>query len=170
MMAGAQPQQPGRALPFLIRMAVYLLFWIVLAGTDMKDVAAGIVTAAVASWLSLSLLPRGELTIRPGRAAGMFLRFLGQSLSAGVSVARIALSPAMPLKPGIMVHRTGLPPGLRRQAFMTFASLLPGTLPLGADASDAIPVHCLNEADPVAAQLAQEEERLAGLFTRGPSA
>ena len=84
-MAGAQPQQPGRALPFLIRMAVYLLFWIVLAGTDMKDMAAGIVTAAVASWLSLSLLPPGELTIRPGRAAGTFLRFLGQSLSAGVS-------------------------------------------------------------------------------------
>ncbi|MGL4296713.1 MAG: Na+/H+ antiporter subunit E [Aestuariivirga sp.] len=169
-MAGAQPQQPGRALPFLIRMAVYLLFWIVLAGTDMKDMAAGIVTAAVASWLSLSLLPPGELTIRPGRAAGTFLRFLGQSLSAGVSVARIALSPAMPLKPGIMVYRTGLPPGLRRQAFMTFASLLPGTLPLGADASDAIPVHCLNEDHPVAAQLAQEEERLAGLFKGGPPA
>ncbi|MCX7345651.1 MAG: Na+/H+ antiporter subunit E [Alphaproteobacteria bacterium] len=169
-MAGAQPQQPGRALPFLIRMAVYLLFWIVLAGTDMKDMAAGIVTAAVASWLSLSLLPPGELTIRPGRAAGTFLRFLGQSLSAGVSVARIALSPAMPLKPGIMVYRTGLPPGLRRQAFMTFASLLPGTLPLGADASDAIPVHCLNEDHPVAAQLAQEEERLAALFKEGPSA
>lgn len=166
-MAGAQPQQPGRALPFLIRMAVYLLFWIVLAGTDMKDMAAGIVTAAVASWLSLSLLPPGELTIRPGRAAGTFLRFLGQSLSAGVSVARIALSPAMPLKPGIMVYRTGLPPGLRRQAFMTFASLLPGTLPLGADASDAIPVHCLNEDHPVAAQLTQEEERLAGLFKGG---
>lgn len=169
-MAGAQPQQPGRALPFLIRMAVYLLFWIVLAGTDMKDLAAGIVTAAVASWLSLSLLPPGELTIRPGRAAGTFLRFLGQSLSAGVSVARIALSPAMPLKPGIMVYRTGLPPGLRRQAFMTFASLLPGTLPLGADASDAIPVHCLNEDHPVAVQLAQEEERLAGLFKGGPPA
>lgn len=169
-MAGAQPQQPGRALPFLIRMAVYLLFWIVLAGTDMKDMAAGIVTAAVASWLSLSLLPPGELIIRPGRAAGTFLKFLGQSLSAGVSVARIALSPAMPLKPGIMVYRTGLPPGLRRQAFMTFASLLPGTLPLGADASDAIPVHCLNEDHPVAAQLAQEEERLAGLFKGGPPA
>lgn len=169
-MAGAQPQQPGRALPFLIRMAVYLLFWIVLAGTDVKDMAAGIVTAAVASWLSLSLLPPGELTIRPGRAAGTFLRFLGQSLSAGVSVARIALSPAMPLKPGIMVYRTGLPPGLRRQAFMTFASLLPGTLPLGADASDAIPVHCLNEDHPVAVQLAQEEERLAGLFKGGPPA
>jgi multicomponent Na+:H+ antiporter subunit E len=76
----------------------------------------------------------------------------------------------MPLKPGIMVYRTGLPPGLRRQAFMTFASLLPGTLPLGADASDAIPVHCLNEDHPVAAQLAQEEERLAGLFKGGPSA
>jgi multicomponent Na+:H+ antiporter subunit E len=132
--------------------------------------AAGIVTAAVASWLSLSLLPPGELTIRPGRAAGTFLRFLGQSLSAGVSVARTALSPAMPLKPGIMVYRTGLPPGLRRQTFMTFASLLPGTLPLGADASDAIPVHCLNEDHPVAAQLAQEEERLAGLFKGGPPA
>jgi multicomponent Na+:H+ antiporter subunit E len=170
MMAGAQPQQPGRALSFLIRMAVYLLFWIVLAGTDTKDLAAGIVTAAAASWLSLSLLPPGELTVRPGRAAMMFLRFLGQSLSAGVSVARIALSPAMPLKPGIVTYRTEFPSGLRRQAFMTFASLLPGTLPLGTDDTGAIPVHCLNEDHPVTAQLAREEKKLAALFTGGPAA
>ncbi len=169
-MAGAQPQQPGRALPFLIRMAAYLLFWIVLAGTDTKDLAAGIVTAAGAAWLSLALLPPGELTVRPGRAAGVFLRFLGQSLSAGVSVARIALSPAMPLKPGIVEYRTSLPPGLRRQAFMTFASLLPGTLPLGTDETDAIPVHCLNADDPVAVQLAQEEKKLSGVFKGGPAA
>ena len=57
--------------------------------------AAGIVTAAVASWLSLSLLPPGELTIRPGRAAGTFLRFLGQSLSAGVSVAQPPVFPLL---------------------------------------------------------------------------
>jgi multicomponent Na+:H+ antiporter subunit E len=169
-MAGAQPEQPGRALPFLIRMAAYLLFWIVLAGTDTKDLAAGIVTAAGAAWLSLVLLPPGELTVRPGRAAGVFLRFLAQSLSAGVSVARIALSPVMPLRPGVVLYRTELPPGLRRQAFMTFASLLPGTLPLGADATDAIPVHCLNADHPVTAQLAQEEKRLAALFKGGPSA
>ena len=68
------------------------MFWVVLAGTGPKDLAVGAVTAVIAAWMSLQLLPPGELTLRPARALALFLRFLWQSVVAGVTVARIALS------------------------------------------------------------------------------
>jgi multicomponent Na+:H+ antiporter subunit E len=152
--------------PFLLRWTGYMLFWIVLAGTGPKDLAVGAATAALASWVSLKLLPPGDLALKPAKAAGLFLRFIGQSVLAGVTVARMALSPALPLRPGIIAYKTSLPEGTRRQAFSTFASLLPGTLPLGGDGKGGISVHCLDEGQPVAAQLAAEEERLRKVFSR----
>jgi len=152
--------------PFLLRWSGYMLFWIVLAGMDPKDLAAGAAVAAAASWVSLWLLPAGELSLNPIKAAGLFLRFLGQSVVAGVTVARMALSPVLPLRPGIISYRTSLPDGTRRQAFCTVASLLPGTLPLGADGEGGIAVHCLDAGQPVAEQLAAEEEKLTRAFSQ----
>jgi multicomponent Na+:H+ antiporter subunit E len=150
--------------PLLARAAAYFVFWLVVAGTGAKDLAVGMVTALAASWMSLSLLPRGELTMRPGPAVGLFLRFLWQSVVAGITVARIALSPIMPLRPGMVAYRTKLAPGNRRLAFMTFASLLPGTLPTGTDDRDLISVHALDDAQPVDGQLAHEEAKLTRVF------
>jgi multicomponent Na+:H+ antiporter subunit E len=153
--------------PFLLRWAAYMLFWIVLAGTSMKDMAAGAATAAIASWLSLRLLPPGGLSLNPVTFAGLFVRFLWQSVVAGLSVARMALSPVLPLRPGTIRYETALPEGTRRQAFTTYASLLPGTLPLGPEGEGGIAVHCLDERQPVAAQLAEEEDRLRAAFAKG---
>lgn len=159
-----------RAAAFLLRTAVYLAFWVVLAGTDVKDLAVGLVTAVLAAFVSLALLPPGDLTIRPLKALALFIRFLWQSVVAGVSVARIALSPQMPLSPGVIDYRTQLPPGNRRFTFMTFASLLPGTLPMRTDESETIPVHVLDTNQPADAQLAEEEARLAAVFSGSRSA
>ena len=155
--------------PLLLRTAVYFVFWVVLAGTGIKDLAAGLVTAVIAAWLSLQLLPAGEWTLRPAAALLLFLRFLWQSVVAGVSVARIALSPVMALKPGMVDYRPLLPPGNRRFLFMTYASLLPGTLPTTTGEDDRIMVHALDCSQPVAQQLADEEQRLAAALPGGPS-
>jgi multicomponent Na+:H+ antiporter subunit E len=152
--------------PFLLRWSGYMLFWVILAGTAPKDLAAGAAAAAAASWVSLRLLAPGELSLSPIKAAGLFLRFLGQSVVAGVTVARMALSPVLPLRPGIISYRTSLPDGTRRQAFCTVASLLPGTLPLGGDGEGGLAVHCLDTHQPVADQLAAEEEKLTRAFSR----
>ena len=143
-----------------------MLFWVVLAGMDAKDVAAGAAASAMASWVSLKLLAPGELSLKPAKALGLFLRFLGQSVLAGLAVARMALSPAMRLRPGIIRYRSAFPEGTRRQAFTTFASLLPGTLPSGGDGRGGLAVHCLDMGQPVALQLAEEEERLRNAFSR----
>lgn len=160
-------QTPKRARPLLLRAAVYFLFWIVLAGTGLKDMAAGIVTGFIAAWISLQLIPAGELALRPGKLAALFLRFLWQSVVAGITVGRIALSPVMALKPGMVAYRTQLPPGNRRFLFMTYASLLPGTLPTGTGQDDLITVHALDLGKPVAQQLAEEEVRLAAAIGEG---
>ena len=157
-------------MAFLLRWAAYMLFWVVLAGTGSKDLVAGAAAAACASWVSLRLLPPGGLTFRPLNAIGLFLRFLWQSVVAGLSVAFMALKPSLPLRPGIIRYGTALPEGTRRQAFTTYASLLPGTLPLGGDGEGGIAVHCLDDRQPVADQLAAEEDRLRAVFTRGANA
>ena len=73
----------------------------------------------------------------------------------------------MALRPGMVSYRSKLPPGNRRFLFMTYASLLPGTLPTGTDDGDLISVHALDTAQPVAQQLAAEEERLAAAVAMG---
>ena len=157
----------SKAGPLLLRAAAYFVFWVVLAGTGLKDLAVGLVTALIASWLSLVLLPPGELVLRPGKAVALFFRFLWQSVVAGVSVAAIALSPVMRLKPGMVRYRTRIAPGNRRFLFMTYASLLPGTLPTRSDDSELIEVHALDCDQPVAAQLADEEARLSSAIAEG---
>ena len=158
----------NKAGPLLLRAAAYFVFWVVLAGTGTKDLAVGLVTAIIAAWLSLALLPPGELMLRPGRALALFLRFLWQSVVAGVSVAAIALSPVMRLKPGLVRYRTSIAPGNRRFLFMTYASLLPGTLPLRTDDEGLIEIHALDCDQPVAAQLAEEEARFSTAIAEGP--
>jgi multicomponent Na+:H+ antiporter subunit E len=88
------------------------------------------------------------------------LRFLRQSIVAGIDVARRALDPRLPLRPGFVVHRTHLPPGPMRNAFCTMTSLLPGTLPCGSDGSHGLVIHRLDINQPVAEQLAREEALL----------
>jgi multicomponent Na+:H+ antiporter subunit E len=89
-----------------------------------------------------------------------------QSLLAGADVARRALDPRMPLEPGFIKYSTGLEAGPRRSAFRALMSLQPGTLPVSVEASGDLLVHCLDTSQPVADQLASEEDLFAQL-TRG---
>ena len=151
--------QSGTLRPLLARSAGFFLLWLVLAGTGAKDLIPGIIAAVISAKVSLSLLPAHAVNIRPMAAASLFLRFLRQSVGAGLYVARCALDPRVSLKPGFVVHRSRFAAGPRRDAFATLSSLLPGTLPSGPDGSDGIIVHCLDTRVPVTEQLADEEQR-----------
>jgi multicomponent Na+:H+ antiporter subunit E len=141
----------------LARWAGFLCLWLVLFGVDLAGVLVGAATAAAATWTSLRLLPPGAARLRPLTLARFALRFLGQSVVAGADVARRALDPRLPLRPGFARCPTRLAPGPARDAFCTIASLLPGTLPVGADPSGALLVHCLDLRQDVPAQMAAEE-------------
>jgi len=149
-----------RAGTFVYRAAGLFGFWLLLTGAAPADLVAGAVAAVLATWASLRLLPpRGR---RPQLAAAARLsgRFLLQSIVAGVDIARRALDPRLPLRPGIVLYRLRIQPGPARSAFSTLASLVPGTLPCGSEGTNTLLVHCLDTADPVAEQLAVEESLL----------
>jgi multicomponent Na+:H+ antiporter subunit E len=143
------------------RVVGFLSFWLIIAGTKPADLLVGAFAAVIVAWVSLRLLPPGTIRLRPSALAKLVLRFLYQSIVAGVDVAWRALDPRLPLQPGYVIYRPRLPPGTMLNAFCTMTSLLPGTLPSGTDESGGLIVHCLDETQPVTQQLAIEEALLA---------
>jgi multicomponent Na+:H+ antiporter subunit E len=142
---------------FLARAALFFAFWLALSDFGAADLLVGGLTAAIAAHASLRLLPPGQWRLRPFAFGKFALRFLRQSIVAGIDVAWRAFSPRMPLRPGFIVYQPRIAPGPMRDAFCTLTSLQPGTLPVGSAPNDAIVVHCLDIDQPVAAQLREDE-------------
>jgi multicomponent Na+:H+ antiporter subunit E len=88
----------------VVRAVGFFVLWMVVAGGDLADLAVGTVAALAATWASLRLLPPGLSRVRPAALARLALRFLRQSVVAGVDVARRALDPRLPLHPGFVVY------------------------------------------------------------------
>jgi multicomponent Na+:H+ antiporter subunit E len=151
----------------IARGAGFLGLWIVLIGLDPVDLVVGVFTAAGATWASLRLLPAGSHRPRLAALPRLMLRFLWQSVVAGVDVARRAFDPRLPLKPGFVLYRTRYPRGPARNAFASLTSLLPGTVPCRDD-GEGLNYHCLDVGQPVAEQLAAEEEAVARALPRTP--
>lgn len=168
MAAHVRPVPAGR-LPlgaWLVRGLGYLALWIVLMGWAPDQLLFGAVTAAVAAWISLKLLPAGTLRLRPLHLLALLPRFLWQSVVAGVDVARRAFDPRLPLAPGFIVYRPRLAPGMARTAFTSYSSLLPGTVPCG-EVDGGVVYHCLDTGQPIVEQLGIEEARLAQAIVPG---
>lgn len=146
----------------ITRGAGFLGFWVVLIGPDPVDLAAGLVTAAAATWASLRLSPPSGGRLHYAALARLAWRFIRQSISGGWDVARRALDPRLPLRPGFVAYPARLAPGLARNAFCAVTSAMPGTLPTGVDEHGALVYHCLDVEQSVATQLAMDE----ALFTR----
>ena len=140
----------------IFRAAGFFGFWLVLTDAESSDLGAGLAAALAATWASLHLMPAGQRNIRPIKLAKFVFHFFHQSIVAGTDVAFQALDPRLPLRQGFLVYRAHLPRGARRNAFCAIMSLLPGTLPCGAEGDDLI-IHCLDITQPVAEQLAAEE-------------
>lgn len=144
---------------FSARTLFFFAFWVILSGFKTADLVVGALAAVIATLASERLLPPGRWSFRPVALATLAMRFFYQSISAGIEVARRALDPRLPLRPGFVVYRSQLPPGPSRNAFCTMISLLPGTLPCGPDANDSLVIHCLDVNEPVLEQMAAEEAR-----------
>ena len=139
----------GRAVGFFA-------LWAALIGVAPADVVVGLVTAGAATWVSLRLLPPAARRIRLAAVPGFGLRFIRQSVLAGVDVARRAFDPQLPLRPGFVTYPVKFPPGTARSAFAALTSLLPGSVPV-EEGARTILYHCLDVEQPVVEQLAEEE-------------
>ena len=152
------PASPARA--GLARGAGFLSLWVVLIGFAPADLAAGVLASAAATWTSLALLPSWPHRVRLTAVLWLIPRFLWKSLVAGWDVARRALDPRLPLRTGFVGYPARFRSPLTRNAFASYTSLLPGTLPVEDD-GETLLYHCLDIEQPVAAELATEETVLA---------
>lgn len=145
-----------------LRGFAYFVAWMIMAGGQLADVAPGLVVAAIATWVSLELLPldRGFAQVRPLAVVRLAFRFVWASVVAGLDIARRAFSPSLPLRTGYLNYPVGLPPGTSRNLFTSVTSLMPGTLPAGTDESGRLIYHCLDIEQPVLEELAEEEAQL----------
>jgi multicomponent Na+:H+ antiporter subunit E len=141
-----------------IRFALLLLAWAAITGG--ADLPLGALAAAAAAWCSLLLAPPSVRRPNAPALALLVLRFPWQALRAGIDVARIALDPRRVPTPGDISWTPRLPPGAARDAFLAYASLLPGTLPAGED-GEAIIIHALTADPAIAAAMTAEEARFA---------
>ena len=145
---------PGAAIT---RWLVFFGLWAIVAGVGPLDLLVGAPSAALAAWVSLVLLPAARRWPRAIALARLVARFFWQSALAGVDVARRALDPALPLRPGVLRCPLRLAPGIARGAFCACSSLLPGTLVAGSEPDGGLSVHCLDVGQDVATQMRAEE-------------
>lgn len=141
----------------LARAALLYVAWAAMAGTGPLDLVIGLPVAGLAAWASLLLMPQADRSLSVAGLARLALRFPGQSLAAGIDVARRAFDPRLPIRPGLVICPTSLPAGVSRDAFLALMSLQPGSLPVAERADGTVLVHALDTADPIAARFAAEE-------------
>lgn len=141
----------------LLRAAIFLALWLVLTLGNPADLPAGILASIAATWTSLYLLPASEVRLSLPASIKFALHFFYQSVVAGVDVARRALDPRLPLRPGYVRFQCRLAQGPARSTFCTLASLLPGTVPAASNQSGVVMIHCLDVGQPVVAQLTEDE-------------
>lgn len=141
------------------RAAWFLCLWFALAGASVDDAPAAAIAVAAATWTSLALLEPATSRRSPRAILQLGCLFLYHSVVAGADVARRALDPRLPLRPGFITYPTRLPRGQRRNVFATLTSLLPGTVPAGEESAQLL-YHCLDVEQAVVAELAREEAAL----------
>lgn len=109
------------------------LFWVMLNGsTDADTLFIGVVVSLIIALLfRTSLSPFTELhfTPRAAKAAlGFFIFFVGELVKANIRLARVVLSPSLPIKPGFVKVRTRLKSRMGRLLLANSITLTPGTL------------------------------------------
>ena len=164
MRAAADNASLSLARGAVARAALFLVFWLMISGWAPADLPVGIGAVVGATWASLRFLPPSASRYGFAAIASLVASFFRQSVVSGTDVAWRVLSPSLKLEPGIVACPLRLPAGGKRSAFCALSSLMPGTLPTGTDEQGALLVHCLDRSQPVAANLAAEEQLFIRAF------
>ena len=146
--------------------AFFLLWMLLMQSLKRADLAMGVFACVGATWVSLRLLPPSSGCLNFGRLFALLPHFVWESVLAGVDVARRALHPGMPLRPGFVTCPLSFPPGFTRNTFATITSLLPGSVAAG-EVEGVLVYHCLDTTLPVVEQIWKEERLLARALVAG---
>lgn len=145
----------------LLRRLVLLFgLWLVLTANESSAWPVGILASAIATIISLRLLPPQAQTVRLGIAFRLLPGFVWDSFLGGLDVASRAVHPRLPVHPAWIIHRSRLPSGVPRLALGNVLSLMPGTLAAGSY-GDSLLIHCLDRKQPIKDHVDREEARIA---------
>jgi multicomponent Na+:H+ antiporter subunit E len=129
-----------------------LLFWVWLNGSWAADVLiVGAAVAALLGWMFRDgLAVFSELRLTP-RALATTLAYLPyytwELVKANVQLARVVLSPSLPVQPGFVKVRTTLRSRMGRMLLANSITLTPGTLTVELD-GEWLYVHWVNVQSP----------------------
>jgi len=165
------PAGAGRVRAAVLRALALLGFWLLLAAPDLAAVAAeptaavpdlfiALSATVVATWVSVWLWPPRPQRLRVGPLLLLGWRFLVQSVTAGIDVARRVLDPRLPVQPGLVVYRPRLRNPHQQSVLATLSSAAPGSLAVGTDADGNLIYHVLDTRLPIADGLAEDERLL----------
>jgi multicomponent Na+:H+ antiporter subunit E len=151
--------------------AMVFAFWLVIsASLAPADLALGAVLSLLLGAWSTRFLWAGETPAVSPReifALAMFLMsFSREVFHSAVHVARVVLDPRLPIRPRLIVCRTGLAREVSRVAFANAVSLTPGTLTVDMDGSTFL-VHCLDDETAEHLMSGALERRIAAVFEPG---
>ena len=117
-----------RCLSF--RVLAFLGLWLAISGFSTSDLAIGLAVAIFAAWVSVRLLPCAGIRLNLRACVEMALRLPFQVAVAGIDIARRALHPDLPLRPGFIEYTSHLPDGVSRSVFTVLVSMQPGAVPI----------------------------------------
>mgnify|MGYP001135438388 CR=1 FL=1 len=128
--------QPVR--DFTLLFAALFVFWLLLNGSISIDViAVGLVASlliALSFRRSFSVFAEFRATPRAFATAAIYVvHFIKELVKSNLKLAAIVLSPALPLKPGIVKVRTKLKSRMGRLLLANSITLTPGTLSVELD-------------------------------------
>lgn len=149
-----------------------LLLWWIVAGGDPAFWYYGLFAAALATAVSLRLIPpargrgrRGGDRPRPWEIPVLAGWFVWSALRGGIDVARRAFSPALPISPDVTRVEIGTRhPGGRRLA-LWMVNLMPGSLVV-AEGDGWADLHVLSRDMDTEASWDELDRRIARIFGR----
>jgi len=158
---GLLPQQAA------VFCAVFVL-WLLLAGSlDAGEAGAGVLVALL---VTLAARPYAAMfagirlqAAAPWHLAAYLAAFLVALIKANLDMARMVLSPSLPIRPALVEVKTGLESPLGRLILANSISLTPGTLTVDVN-GDRILVHWVDA--PPDADLESTTRAIAAHFER----
>lgn len=150
--------------------AVLWLFWIFVAGSfHYQSLLLGLLVSLGVAWFNNELFFRqDERVLLDTKAVLLYVRYLLHLLTAivlaNLQVARVVLSPRMPISPGMVRFKRPLQTGLHKTILANSISLTPGTLTVLVEEGEFM-VHALtrqNAEEVVGWELADELAQIEG--------
>ena len=152
---------------YLMTFAVLLSLWLIFVNTlNWQEVLTGVVVSAlIAAFGHTYFTERGLKHLSPKKLLYLIIYvpiLLWEVLKANLDVAYRVLHPKMPIKPGIVLIKTGLQSDTGKLALANSITLTPGTLTMDVVDQDLL-IHWINvkSEDPEEAT-----ELIAGRFER----